>query len=84
MMDLQREYDSIIACIKLADKVLPRHKKGREKGWWSSELTHLKSQSIEIQRLWIAEGRPGHGPTHLERLRVRALYKKAIRKAQKQ
>ena len=82
--EMQHEYDFVIARIKMADKLLPRHKKGREKSWWSSELTQLKSQSVEIQRLWIAEGRPGHGLTHMERLRVRALYKKAIRKAQKE
>ena len=80
---LQQEYDFLIAAIKEADALLPRHRKGREKSWWSQELSILKNQSIEIQRLWISEGRPGHGPTHLERLRVRAAYRKAIRYAQK-
>ena len=80
---LQQEYDNLIAAIKKADSTLPRHRAGREKSWWSQELTNLKNQSIEIQKIWISEGRPGQGPTHLERLRVRAAYRRAIRNAQK-
>ena len=79
---LQFEYDFLIDSIKAADKLLPRHSKGREKNWWTAELSDLKRQSIQIQNLWLAEGRPGIGPTHLERLRVRAAYRKAIKEAQ--
>ena len=54
-----------------------------EKDWWTSELTQLRDQSIAIQQLWLSEGRPRQGPTYLERLRVRAAYKHAIRLAKK-
>ena len=79
---IQCEYDNISNCLKNADLTLPRHVSGREKEWWTSELTHLKRQSIEIHNLWIAEGRPRNGPTYQERLRVRLLYRQTIKAAQ--
>ena len=81
---IQQEYDDLISCIQEADSVLPRHKPGACKDWWSPELSDLKCQSIDIQSLWIAEGRPRSGPTCTERLRVRSLYKCALRSAQRQ
>ena len=42
----------------------------------------LKSQSIDIHKLWIEQSRPRSGPTHLERMRVRADYRRAIKAAQ--
>ena len=81
---IQEEYDFIVDSVKQADAVLPRHcAKTFEKSWWTQELSRLKSQSIDIQRLWEAEGRPGQGPTHFERLRVRANYRRALRSAQR-
>ena len=68
----------------MADSTLPRQKPGKEKDWWPPHLSYLKRQSVEIQSLWIAEGRPHSGPTYLEPLRVRAAFKSALRKAQKQ
>ena len=68
--------------MKDADSHLPRHIGGREKDWWTPELTHLKRQSVEIQNLWISVGRPGNGPTNQERLRVRLAYRRAIKAAQ--
>ena len=79
--EIQTEYESLISCIKTASKTLPRFKPGVEKEWWTSELTELKNKSIEIQRLWVNEGRPRQGPTHTERLHVRASYRHALRKA---
>ena len=85
LVSLQQEYDLIIHSLKEVDSILPRRNNtGSEKNWWSNELSDLKQQSIEIQRLWVAEGRPGQGPTHHERLRVRANYKRAIRHAQRE
>ena len=80
---IQNEYDFLIQCISTADKTLPRHQKGHEKSWWNEELSRLKQQSIEIQRLWLDHGRPGNGTIHQERLCIRAAYKRAMRKAQK-
>ena len=56
---------------------LPKTKPGLEKDWWTQELT------IAIQEVWISEGRPRQGHTYLERLRVRATYKNAIRREKK-
>ena len=56
--ELQQEYDLLVSCLKLADASLPCFKPGREKDWWTTELTALRQQSIDIQNLWISEGRP--------------------------
>ena len=83
-IQLQQEYDSLFHALKFADSFLPRHQQtGRENDWWTEELSDIKRQSIAIQNLWIAEGRPSQGPTSLERRRVRAAYKRAIRNAQR-
>ena len=80
---IQEEYDNILCQISIADKVLPRHKPGVQKSWWTAELTSLRENSIDIHRLWISEGRPRSGPTNVERLRVKAAYKRGIRQAQR-
>ena len=80
---IQCEYDQLIKCIIQASDQLPRYRRGIEKDWWTAELTDLRDQSIAIQKLWIDEGRPRQGTTHLERLRVRAEYKRAIRNAKR-
>ena len=80
---IQGEYDSLIRCLKRAAAPLPRHKPGVEKSWWTPVLTELHNQSIDVHRRWIAVGKPLQGFLHLERLRIRALYKKALRDAQR-
>ena len=80
---IQAEYDSLLSCLKAADAPLPRHKPGVEKDWWTPNLTVLRNESIAIHRRWMDEGKPRQGLTHLERLRIRASYKKALRDAQK-
>ena len=80
---IQREYDLLVRCMLHASESLPRYRRGVEKEWWTKELTDLRDQSIAIQNLWIDEGRPRQGFTHLERLRVRAEYKRAIRNAKR-
>ena len=82
-MSIQNEYDNLVSLLTLADKVLPRHKPGVQKHWWSDELTELRNKSIEIHRLWQLEGKPRSGPTNTERIRVRAAYRKAIKFAQR-
>ena len=83
LQDIQDEYDEIISCMVQASKVLPKRSKGIEKDWWTAELSQLRDQSISIQSLWVSEGQPRHGPTYHERLRIRAAYKSALRKAKK-
>ena len=80
---IQDEYDSLTYQITNADKILPRHKPGIQKSWWTDELTLLRDKSIEIHRLWISQGRPRSGPTNDERIRVKSLYKRGIRNAQR-
>ena len=78
---IQQENDSLICSIKNADQVLPRHKPGIAKNWWTQEVGDLKQKSIEITALWKQEGRPHTGTTNAERLRVRAAYKRSIKVA---
>ena len=80
---IQHEYDELISTITEADKVLPRHRPGVQKHWWTAELTRIRNQSIEIHRLWKLEGSPRSGATNDERLRVRANYRRAIKSAQR-
>ena len=80
---IQAEYDDITRLIQLASEVLPRHKPGVEKDWWTEGLSELKQKSIEIHNLWKEQGKPNQGPTHTERLQVRAAYKCEMRAAQR-
>lgn len=82
-MALQKEYDFLIKSMKCADSVLPRHKPGLEKDWWTEGLSELRQRSLEIHALWVSQGKPRQGPIHSERLQVRASYKRAIRAAQR-
>ena len=81
---MQQEYDNLIGFVKYADKSLPRYKPNVKKDWWSNELSILKQQSINSHKLWLANGRPRHGPVNDERVRIRSAYKHAIRSAQRQ
>ena len=80
---IQGEYDFLVDCIKSADSLLPRQNPGVEKPWWTDALTDVRNKSIDVHKLWIDQGRPRQGPTHEERLRVRAAYKRALRAAQR-
>ena len=80
---IQDEYDCLMRCLKESDSHLPRYKPGVEKSWWTPNLTQLRNKSIDIHALWINQGRPRQGPTHEERLLVRAEYKRAIQAAQR-
>ena len=80
---IQDEYDCLMRCLKESDSHLPRYKPGVEKSWWTPNLTQLRNKSIDIHALWINQGRPRQGPTHEERLLVRAEYKRTIRAAQR-
>ena len=80
---IQSEYDTLVVQLVNADKLLPRHKPGIQKHWWTEELSALKDQCISAHRLWQAEGKPHVGASNHERLRVRALYRKAIKTVQR-
>ena len=80
---IQAEYDSLTNLILEAEKVLPKHKPGVQKSWWTDELTVLRQKSIDIHRLWLSEGKPRSGATNFERLTVKAAYKRAIKNAQR-
>ena len=80
---IQSHYDFLINSLTRAAAPLPRSKSGVEKSWWSPTLTNLRSQSIEIHKLWLDQGKPHTGPIQQERLRVRASYKKALKMAQR-
>ena len=80
---IQEEYDALLKTLKEADCVLPRFKPGVQKDWWTPDLTILRDQSVEAHALWVAGGRQHAGPLHLERIRARATFKRAVRAAQR-
>ena len=45
---IQKEYDELIRIITKADRILPRHKPGVQKHWWTEELSILRNKSIDI------------------------------------
>ena len=79
---IQAQYDCLVNSIKHADAYLPRCRKGKEKEWWTQDLSQLKKQSIQIQNAWISQGRPRSGPIFQERLQVCLAYRRAIKQAQ--
>ena len=83
LLSIQHEYDNLTTFIKAADEILPRHKPGVQKHWWTDELSSLRNKSIDIHRLWQIEGKPRSGATNDERLRVKAAYKRTIKSAQR-
>ena len=80
---IQREYDTLISCLRRADSALPRQKTGVKKDWWTEGLSELKKKSIEVHSLWKEQGRPRQGRIHEERLRIRAAYKSALKAAKR-
>ena len=80
---IQAEYNRLVDCMQKADRILPRHKPGIQKSWWTDDLSSLRQKNIDIHRLWQMEGAPRSGDTNSERLRVKAEYKRAIRNAQR-
>lgn len=79
---IQEEYDGLIQCLLKADKKLPRKKPGAEKSWWTTELSRLQQQSIDVHELWKGQGKPRSGPIFLKRQKVRAAYRRGIKSAQ--
>ena len=49
LRSLQQDYDQLCYCLHEADAILPRHKKGVEKDWWTPHLTSLKEQSLRMR-----------------------------------
>ena len=83
LASIQSEYGNITTAITEADRILPRHKPGVQKHWWTEELSRLKNKSIDIHKIWKAEGKPHNNATNAERIKVRVAYRRAIKLAQR-
>ena len=46
---------------------------------WDKELSYLKQQSVDIHNIWKKLGRPRMEVINLERIRIKCLYKRAIK-----
>lgn len=75
-------YNRTVAALQeCANLVIPKHKKGFYKFWWSQELDELKDKATASCRLWKDAGKPRHGSIQTKYKQDKLLYKKRIREA---
>ena len=58
---------------------VPERKKNFYKFWWSEELSLLKEESIESNKIWKAAGKPRSGPIFAHRQKCRLQYRRQLR-----
>ena len=76
-------YNTIVSILHNAAEVcVPRAKKNFYKYWWSEELTILKQNSIDTNRIWKAAGKPRYGRIFDNRQSCRLIYRKRLREEQ--
>ena len=58
-------YNEIVFVLaNAADMYVPVRRKNFYKFWWDEELNLLKEASVDANKLWIASGKPRHGPVY--------------------
>ena len=62
---------------------VPRRTNNFYKFWWDEEISLLKEESIESNRLWKAAGKPRHGPIFDKRQSCRLRYRQRLREGQR-
>ena len=73
-------YNAIVSILHNAAEVcVPRAKKNFYKYWWSEELTTLKQNAIDTNRVWKAAGKPRYGTIFDNRQSCRLIYRKRLR-----
>ena len=54
------------------------------KFWWNEELSILKKNAMDSNRMWVAAGRPLSGPLYISRQQSRMKYRKQLRESEQQ
>ena len=76
-------YNAIVSILHNAAEVcVPRTKKNFYKYWWSEELTILKQNSIDTNKVWKAAGKPHYGTIFDNRQSCRLIYRKRLHEEQ--
>jgi len=52
------------------------------KYWWSEELSILKQNAIDTNKVWKAAGKPHYGPIFYKQQSCRLIYRKRLRQEQ--
>jgi hypothetical protein len=73
-------YSNVVnVLVSCANSHIPKHRTNFYKFWWNQELSILKENSIESDKLWKAAGKPRCGPLFDKRQNCRLQYRKCIR-----
>ena len=77
---IERIYRTVVNVFNsVAHCLVPVVNKNSLKFWWSCQLSQLKSDSVESNKLWINAGRPRSGPVFSQRQSSRAAYRRELR-----
>jgi hypothetical protein len=73
-------YDDVVKSLTdAAGLYVPTTRANSLKFWWSCQLSQLKDESVEANRLWVDAGRPRSGPIFSRRQTTRRAYRREIR-----
>ena len=73
-------YNEIVTVLSnAANAYVPTYRKNFLKFWWNEELTALKADSVESNKLWKAAGKPRSGQISEKRRTCRVRYRKSIK-----
>ena len=77
------QYDTVVdILLNAAEICVPRVKKNFYKYWWSEELSILKQNAIDTNKVWKAAGKPRYGPIFDKQQSCRLIYRKRLREEQ--
>jgi len=82
ILTIESTYNNLVASLaSSASACIPKIATGSLKSWWSDELSRLKNEARDSQRVWSIAGKSVSGPLHSCYKQDKYKYKLAIRKA---
>ena len=78
---IEKYYNDILNCIKVAEQQLPRSKPSVQKFYWNRDLSKLKNDSIVTHDFWKMNGKPRSGPIFEAKKHAHYKYKLSLRKS---
>ena len=77
-------YNFIVQTLTTADNLfVPHLRKNSLKFWWDAEMSRLKEESVNSDRIWKSIGRPRSGPIFQRRQACRSAYRHQLRRNEK-
>ena len=77
---LENYYCDIMNAVINAESILPKTNPNSNRSFWDSELSELKSRSVECTNYWKSHGCPKSGPVYNCRKKCHFLYKSSLRR----